>query len=226
MNDSSVFGAEAAAPPAEAQRLYKQEWLEYFRFIGFNAAQQDHPEQYQAIRSMGGFSHKAGGVVGGEGGGITINNVAGSNSSFGLPRPGDWQCPTCRLNNYSTREVCHRCMTPKGAQPLPAVAPSAGKASEQKHRPAADSPPSKGKPRGERSRSGSGRRDNRRSADRKKKPAASSAGGKRERSPTPKRRGGPREDTPPRRRRDDSRDRNSRRDVPRRDDRDRDRGRR
>lgn len=32
-------------------------------------------------------------------------------------RPGDWNCPTCGVNVYSTRLQCFRCHTPKPAQP-------------------------------------------------------------------------------------------------------------
>ena len=28
---------------------------------------------------------------------------------------GDWQCPTCRFDNFARRETCHRCSAPKPA---------------------------------------------------------------------------------------------------------------
>jgi len=55
----------------------------------------------------------AGGAAGG---------LAPAGGGRGEVRPGDWTCPSCGVNVYSTRHACFRCHTPK---PAHASAPSA-----------------------------------------------------------------------------------------------------
>jgi hypothetical protein len=65
------------------------------------------------------FSHsndaQQGAPQGGQGG---YSNFGG-NQQYGNVRPGDWSCPSCQVNNFSSRTQCFKCQTPKGAEGAP-----------------------------------------------------------------------------------------------------------